>query len=251
MDYQRIYLAFIADRRAKECVLTDSSAHYETHHILPRALGGDDSRSNLIALTPEDHFFAHCCLAKIYGGTMWFVVKAMGGGWSRTPGRAGLYAGRAMVGVAKRRSAANTAARMRREFEAGDLAYFAKSGSENVLHNATIYQWVNLDTGEVRESTIQGMHLSAGGSRAHWTSVQTGARKSHLGWAKQGAAIRIRSLKGKTLRYLNRDGRIYSGTQGDFCAFTGLSVAAVSRVSRYGAVTRCGWRLDAGSTEVR
>lgn len=76
MDYQRIYAAFIADRRANEQTvqLLDMT---ERHHILPRTLGGDDSPGNLIRLTPEDHFFAHLLLAKIHGGKMWYALRSM------------------------------------------------------------------------------------------------------------------------------------------------------------------------------
>lgn len=68
MDYQRIYNAFIADRRARRA---KKLGYTERHHILPRSLGGGDEPSNLIRLTARDHYFAHCLLAKIHGGGMW------------------------------------------------------------------------------------------------------------------------------------------------------------------------------------
>jgi hypothetical protein len=42
----------------------------EKHHIIPRSMGGTDARSNLIALTPRQHFVAHWILWKAYGGNM-------------------------------------------------------------------------------------------------------------------------------------------------------------------------------------
>lgn len=74
MDYFRIYQEFISDRRRKEGGVLGYS---ELHHILPRSMGGDDSSSNLIRLTAEDHFFAHLLLAKVYGGEMWYALVAM------------------------------------------------------------------------------------------------------------------------------------------------------------------------------
>lgn len=76
MNYQKIYSAFIADRRTREqtAQLLDMT---EGHHILPRTLGGDDSPRNIIRLTPEDHFFAHLLLAKIHGGKMWYALRSM------------------------------------------------------------------------------------------------------------------------------------------------------------------------------
>ena len=42
----------------------------EKHHIIPKSMGGTDARSNLIALTPRQHFVAHWMLWKAYGGSM-------------------------------------------------------------------------------------------------------------------------------------------------------------------------------------
>lgn len=77
MNYQRIYSEFIDDRRLKESELKESGAYFERHHVIPRSLGGDDSDDNLVALTPEDHFFAHVLLAKIHGGKMMRALFAM------------------------------------------------------------------------------------------------------------------------------------------------------------------------------
>ena len=38
----------------------------ETHHIVPKCMNGRDERSNLVALTPEEHYVAHQLLIKIY-----------------------------------------------------------------------------------------------------------------------------------------------------------------------------------------
>lgn len=73
MDYNRIYLSFIDDRRSRPA----PDGYSEKHHILPRSLGGSDEQSNMIRLTPEDHYFAHLLLAKIHGGKMWNAIYAM------------------------------------------------------------------------------------------------------------------------------------------------------------------------------
>ncbi len=39
---------------------------FEFHHILPKCLGGEDSKENLIPLTPREHYLAHLTLWKIY-----------------------------------------------------------------------------------------------------------------------------------------------------------------------------------------
>jgi hypothetical protein len=40
----------------------------ETHHILPRSLGGDDSTDNLVELTAREHFVCHWLLVKMTTG---------------------------------------------------------------------------------------------------------------------------------------------------------------------------------------
>jgi hypothetical protein len=41
---------------------------YETHHIVPKSLGGSDSKDNLVVLTPREHCLAHMLLARMYTG---------------------------------------------------------------------------------------------------------------------------------------------------------------------------------------
>jgi len=38
----------------------------DRHHVIPRCMGGGDSPSNLIYLTPEEHYIAHQLLVKMY-----------------------------------------------------------------------------------------------------------------------------------------------------------------------------------------
>ena len=61
MDYQLHYNRLI--ERAKTRQL---DCYVERHHIIPRCMGGNNSKENLAELTPEEHFLAHQLLAKIY-----------------------------------------------------------------------------------------------------------------------------------------------------------------------------------------
>lgn len=42
--------------------------YYERHHIIPKCMGGSNARTNLVLLTPEEHYLAHLLLVKIYKG---------------------------------------------------------------------------------------------------------------------------------------------------------------------------------------
>lgn len=61
MDYQRIYDTLI--ERGKNRMLNE---YTEKHHILPKCLGGTDDDSNLVELTPEEHYLCHQLLVKIH-----------------------------------------------------------------------------------------------------------------------------------------------------------------------------------------
>ncbi len=61
MNYKNIYENII--NRAKDRLL---DCYVESHHIIPRCIGGDNSASNLVNLTAEEHYVAHQLLVKIY-----------------------------------------------------------------------------------------------------------------------------------------------------------------------------------------
>lgn len=75
MDYQWHYQQLISRRKA-----STPDGYCELHHVLPRALGGDDSGTNLVKLTAREHFIAHLLLARIYGGPMWAAAAYMSRG---------------------------------------------------------------------------------------------------------------------------------------------------------------------------
>ena len=60
--YLRWYESIIANARAKQYKFS------ECHHILPRSMGGADEESNLIDLSPREHFICHLLLAKCTTG---------------------------------------------------------------------------------------------------------------------------------------------------------------------------------------
>jgi len=57
------YLKIIAGAK-----LRPSPEKCERHHIIPRSMGGDNTKDNLVDLTPREHFVCHYILTKITSG---------------------------------------------------------------------------------------------------------------------------------------------------------------------------------------
>jgi len=61
MDYKRHYDLLIERARTRQL-----TGYVERHHTVPRCMGGTDDKSNLVELTPEEHYVAHQLLVKMY-----------------------------------------------------------------------------------------------------------------------------------------------------------------------------------------
>jgi hypothetical protein len=78
MNHRRIYDALMA-RAQKRAI----DGYCERHHIVPRALGGSNAKTNIVALTYREHFLAHWLLTKFAEGAarrkMMHALHMMGG----------------------------------------------------------------------------------------------------------------------------------------------------------------------------
>lgn len=62
MNYTKIYNDLIFKAINRKFV----EGYTEKHHILPKCLGGDNHKSNIVILTGREHYIAHFLLVKIY-----------------------------------------------------------------------------------------------------------------------------------------------------------------------------------------
>jgi NUMOD3 motif len=72
MDYQTVYDDLILKFRDAK-----TEGYTESHHIIPRCLGGGNEPSNLVDLPARYHFVAHLLLAKIHGGKLIYAAWRM------------------------------------------------------------------------------------------------------------------------------------------------------------------------------
>lgn len=61
MNYLKIYELII--NRAKTRSIT---GYTESHHIIPKCMGGKNTKDNMVKLTPKEHFICHKLLHQIY-----------------------------------------------------------------------------------------------------------------------------------------------------------------------------------------
>lgn len=71
MDYGKHYNLLIERAKTRQLL-----AYKERHHVIPKCLGGNDDKSNLVNLTPEEHYVAHQLLVKMYPGNDKLVYAA-------------------------------------------------------------------------------------------------------------------------------------------------------------------------------
>lgn len=72
MNYSSIYNKLILKARNRE----ELQEYYEVHHIIPQCVGGGNEETNLVKLTPEEHYIAHLILPKIYVGNKSILFAA-------------------------------------------------------------------------------------------------------------------------------------------------------------------------------
>lgn len=73
MNYKKHYEKLISKARNRSILKSEYS---EVHHIIPKCMGGDDSKDNLISLFPEEHLVAHLLLVKIYPDNQKLIYAA-------------------------------------------------------------------------------------------------------------------------------------------------------------------------------
>lgn len=72
MNYLNVYNNLI-NKAKSEGRIKSWGLYYEWHHIIPKCLGGNNLKDNLVLLTAREHFIAHKLLAKINKGNSGIV----------------------------------------------------------------------------------------------------------------------------------------------------------------------------------
>jgi hypothetical protein len=82
MDYIKIYNQIMDRAKGRT---PDKNGYYETHHIIPKCMGGDNGKSNKVKLTYREHFMSHWLLHRNYPNNQSlaasFHIMAYGTSW--------------------------------------------------------------------------------------------------------------------------------------------------------------------------
>ena len=62
--YTKWYFNIIANAKSRISV----DGYIEKHHIIPKSLGGNNTKENIIALSAKEHFICHLLLPKMTAG---------------------------------------------------------------------------------------------------------------------------------------------------------------------------------------
>lgn len=257
MNYEKVYKDFIASRALDQEALISSGLYFERHHIIPSSLGGDDSKGNIIALTARGHYFAHCCLAKIYGGKMWsalFAVSAM----SKVDKSCSYFLRSRFVDIARGKAAEVRSKNMKEIWASGEFSrnriYGAlsddvkrkisesskgrkikKESIEKAMASKRLlakeFAFERLDTGEKFNGTQRefARHSNVGQSLA--SCLTRGRIKQAKGWIIQGTDINSLHGTDATVRiFKNKDGKNFQGTARAFIETFGADSGSVSKI---------------------
>lgn len=72
MNYKALYNKIIENAKDRN-TRKGGKAIVESHHIIPTACGGPNTKDNKVNLTPREHFICHVLLAKIYKDTEYYA----------------------------------------------------------------------------------------------------------------------------------------------------------------------------------
>lgn len=209
MDYKKTYNSFIDSRRKKENLFTKDD-YTEIHHIIPRCMGGSNESSNLIKLTPEDHFFAHLLLAKAYGGKNWLALSSM------------INRGTKTEEISYKE--------YRRERKRFDISrkFIAKqlSGLNNTNADRKIYTIRNAESGEELTGYRCDLYEKTGLDSSQFSALINGRKRSFKKWYYPannpdgivGAKARALVIKenSQIINLYHYDGRSWAGKPQDF-----------------------------------
>lgn len=74
MNYSNVYDTIIKQAKDRNIDELSGDTYMEVHHIIPRSLNGTNDHSNLVHLTPKEHFVCHHLLYRKNMARTWLGI---------------------------------------------------------------------------------------------------------------------------------------------------------------------------------
>ena len=167
MNYNRVYNELIENAKHRGWTKKTAPTYVECHHIIPRSLGGSNSKDNLVFLTYREHFLGHWLLFKLATGldkskmaNAWFRMCQVNEFQSRCTSKHYSRARKAfsdnnpfkqssIIESVRRRMTDNNP--MKNPEISNKVREKMKGkfiGDKNPAYDSTVYHWKNIKTGE-------------------------------------------------------------------------------------------------------
>lgn len=236
---------------------------------MPVCLGGKNNKENLIYLTARDHYFAHCCLAKAYGGKMWSALWAMASMTKKEHSR-NAFSRRKMYEVCKQRFSKNNSDRLKKEWTTGferkkriwspsdahkkSLSEKMKGrkmpeaavikSSETRRRRAGKFKLVHIETGEIICDYPRLLRDRCGLSQSLLSFLLCGKIRQAKGWLVYGTDPKsVYGRNPKIFKFQNSDGRTFEGTIHDLGLYDpSIESCGISRLLNGKLKTHRGWK---------
>jgi hypothetical protein len=238
MDYKKIYESFILNRMSKTIV-----GYSEKHHIIPKSLNGTNEKTNIIKLSARDHYFAHCCLARIYGGSMWKALHLMGHTQKNIHG-AELFSKGRMLEIARVNASLERSKYMKIAWKNGTVngrknynpvsdetkqkqskalkgrkisKDSIKKRRDTIKQNAKKIKFINLITNEIFLGSAFEFRIYTEISQSYVSQLTTGKVEVAKNWVIYGNQNKPRGNRDKKIKiFKHKDGNVFIGTFYDF-----------------------------------
>jgi hypothetical protein len=191
--YTKHYYLLINKAKSKNV----ESKIYQKHHIVPKSLGGSDSLTNLVKLTPREHYIAHLLLTKMTDGInkqkMFFAFVAMNslnrGDSKHINSR---FFERCMVTLSKMLSGENNPAKrpeVRKKISSRDTSYMQTEKYKKILSEAHTGKQIGGKNPAARSvispkgEIFETIKSAAEFYKMPWTTLQYWIRKNKNGWS--------------------------------------------------------------------
>lgn len=211
--YTRVYNKII--ERAQSRALT---CYTETHHIIPRSLGGSDESANLAVLTAREHYICHLLLPKMLTGeSKYKMLRA----YIMMSGRK-LYDSKSYAAYKKEYSI-----RMSQEMsgEGNPMHGIDRKGEKNTFHGKT----------HTQESRDKISKAKKGQGK--------GIKKQPFTIEHRKAISRARTDSATIYNFVHKDGTTFTGTTRQLSEMVGSHPAESWKLVKGQYKTHKGWKV--------